>query len=393
MTKIGVSPPFATTCSTSSASGSTPAVPSAAPFATPITVIGTPPHLRLPVPVINPAALVFTSWPSGNKPLRISSSVMVGFLDTVRECGQILAVHIADCRGIFDTQDSPHRNGVIARTELLLTRRQPFLFRLHRLEIEARNLGEHRFGRGAKPVHRVLGESVSATYQPPVFAAVGTPYQRFVLRVEFLDSLVRLDYLRAGDTDPPLFGDHDAGASRRRQAGTAERTGLAANQRDHGDARAAGLNDCSHQLGHSKLARVRLLQTYSTAVQQQQDGLGQLLVIASRAHQPQNFGAADLTEGAAHELAFLRRDEDIFSLQLAAPDDDPVVKCRRQVEHFEVRALDTLGWSDELRETARIQQARDTLACGRIEPAALASSCGIFHQSASMSAEPCIRRR
>src|SRR5580658_6642973 len=107
MTKIGVSPPFATTCSTFSASGSTPAVPSAAPFATPITAME-PPCLRLPAPVIRPAALVFTSWPDGNKPLRISSSVMVGFLDTVRECGQILAVHIPDGLGIFDTQDPPH---------------------------------------------------------------------------------------------------------------------------------------------------------------------------------------------------------------------------------------------------------------------------------------------
>ena len=44
-------------------------------------------------------------------------------------------------------------------------------------------------------------------------------------------------------------------------------------RRDHGDARAAGLDDCPHQLGHRKLARVRLLQTYSTAIQQQQDGL------------------------------------------------------------------------------------------------------------------------
>ena len=42
------------------------------------------------------------------KALRISSSIMVGFLDTVRECGQILTVHIADCRGIFDPEDPPH---------------------------------------------------------------------------------------------------------------------------------------------------------------------------------------------------------------------------------------------------------------------------------------------
>src|SRR5580698_1160893 len=116
-------------------------------------------------------------------------------------------------------------------------------------------------------------------------------------------------------------------------------------------------------------------------------------MIASRAHEAQNFGSADLTKGAAHELAFLRRDEDILSLQLAAPDDDPVVKCRRQIEHLEVRALNPLGWSDELGESTGIQQARDALARGRIEPSALAAACGIFHHSASMSAEPCIRRR
>src|SRR6202451_4409963 len=103
------------------------------------------------------------------------------------------------------------------------------MLRLHRLEIEARNLGEDRFCRGAEPVHRVLGEGVSATDQPSVFTAVGTPYQCFVLGIELLDPLVRLDYLRAGDTDPPLFGDNDAGTGRCCQAGTAERTGLAAN--------------------------------------------------------------------------------------------------------------------------------------------------------------------
>jgi hypothetical protein len=44
---------------------------------------------------------------------------MVGFLDTVRERGEILAVHIPDRLGIFDTQDPPHGNGVVARAEPL----------------------------------------------------------------------------------------------------------------------------------------------------------------------------------------------------------------------------------------------------------------------------------
>jgi hypothetical protein len=77
------------------------------------------------VPVMMPAALVFTSWPDGNRPLRTSSSVMVGFLDTACECGEVLAAHVPDRLGIFDAQDPPHGNGVIAGAEPLLTRRQP----------------------------------------------------------------------------------------------------------------------------------------------------------------------------------------------------------------------------------------------------------------------------
>lgn len=44
---------------------------------------------------------------------------MVGFLDTVRERGEILAVHIPDRLGIFDTHDPPNGNGVVARAEPL----------------------------------------------------------------------------------------------------------------------------------------------------------------------------------------------------------------------------------------------------------------------------------
>ncbi len=56
---------------------------------------------------------------------------MIGFLDAVRECGEVLVVHVPDRLGIFDPQDPPHRNGVVARAEQFLTRREPFLLRLH----------------------------------------------------------------------------------------------------------------------------------------------------------------------------------------------------------------------------------------------------------------------
>jgi hypothetical protein len=41
-----------------------------------------------------------------------------------RERGEILAVLIPDCLGIFDTQDSPHGNGVVARAEPFVTCRK-----------------------------------------------------------------------------------------------------------------------------------------------------------------------------------------------------------------------------------------------------------------------------
>ena len=106
-----------------------------------------------------------------------------------------------------------------------------------------------------------------------------------------------------------LFGYRDAGTGRRRQPGAAECAGPAADQSDHGHTGAAGLDDRPHQLGDCQLACVRLLQTYPTAIHQQQNGLGQVLAIACRPHQANHFGAADFGEGAAHELAFLGRDE------------------------------------------------------------------------------------
>src|SRR5580658_4815451 len=207
---MGMSAPFATTPRTFSASGSTPAVPSASPFATPITAMLAPP-LRLPVPAIVPAALVFTSWPAGKRPLRISSSVMVSFLDVVSEGGEGLGVHISDRFGILDPDDPPHGHSVIARTEPLLTDPQAFLFRLHRLEIKRRNLRHELLGRSAESFHGVLGKCVRPTEQPTGLAPIGAPYQRFVAGIEFLDALVRLDHLRTGNTDASLLGYRDGG--------------------------------------------------------------------------------------------------------------------------------------------------------------------------------------
>ena len=67
---------------------------------------------------------------------------MVGFLDAAREFGEVLAVHIADSLGIFDTKDPPHGNGIIACAEFLLTRGEPLLLRLHCFEIEGRHFRE-----------------------------------------------------------------------------------------------------------------------------------------------------------------------------------------------------------------------------------------------------------
>src|SRR5580704_3132993 len=230
-TKIGMLPPLATMRSTSCASGSTPAVPSAIPFATPITAIASP-CLRFPVPIMMPAAFAFTSWPDGNRPLRTSSSVMVRLLDAARECGKVLAVHIPDSLGIFDTKNPPHRNGVIACAEILLTLGKALMLRLHCSEIEGRYMGEERFSRGAESLHGILGKSIGSADQPAILAAVGAPDQRLVFGVEFFDTLVGLDHFRAGDSDPPLFGYSDPGAGCGRQSGTAECACLAADQCD-----------------------------------------------------------------------------------------------------------------------------------------------------------------
>lgn len=60
---------------------------------------------------------------------------------------------------------------------------------------------------------------------------------------------------------------------------------------------------------------------------------------------------------------------------------------------MEVRTLNPLGWSQELGEAVRVQQARHTLTCGRLKPTGFAACRCVFHHSVSISALPCIRRR
>src|SRR4029077_15888794 len=185
-------------------------------------------------------------WPDGNRPLRTSSSVMVGFLDAARECGEVLAIHVPDSLGIFDTKDPPHRNGVVARAKLLLTLGKGLMLRLHCSEIEGRHMGDERFGGGAESFHGILRKSIRPTDQPTILPAIGPPDQRLVFGVELLDTLVRFDHFRTGHSNPSLFGYNDPRTGRGSQTSAAECTCLAADQRDDCYTRAASLDAGTH---------------------------------------------------------------------------------------------------------------------------------------------------
>src|ERR1700733_14755815 len=318
---------------------------------------------------------------------------MIGLLGCARERGKFLAVHVPYSFGILDTQNPPHRNGVIARTEQLLTRGEPFLLRLHCLEIEGRHFAEQRYSRGAESFHGVLGKSIGAADQPTVLAAVGAPDQGLVAGVELLDALIGLDHFRAGDSNPPLFGNHDPRTGRGRQSGAAKCPGLTADQSDDCNAGAASLDDGTHQLGDHKLSGICFLQTDPAAIQKQQNSLRQVFMIACRADQANHLSAADFAERSTHELAFLSGYKDILSVQPAAADDNSVVESRRQVEQRKGGALYTFGGPQEFRKTVRVQQARDTLACRRLKPAGLAIKRCIRNHTLSINAQACINRR
>src|SRR5580693_3465200 len=96
-----------------------------------------------------------------------------------------------------------------------------------------------------------------------------------------------------------------------------------------------------------------------------------------------------LTEGAAHEAAFLRSQQHLATLHHATTNNDAVVKCFRQIEQHQVRTDLALLRSNEFVKASAIQQSRDALACRGLVPTPLAVfGERILHRSASIRRTP-----
>jgi hypothetical protein len=126
---------------------------------------------------------------------------------------------------------------------------------------------------------------------------------------------------------------------------------------DHLHAGGSRLDQRAHDLGNGKLARIGFLQADAAGVEQ--DQYRDRLEFLRRAQQSRQLGAVHLTEGAAHEAAFLRRYEYRRTVETTVTNHDSVVELLGKVEHPQMRADLAHLRSDELQERSGVEQQLD----------------------------------
>ena len=135
---------------------------------------------------------------------------------------------------------------------------------------------------------------------------------------------------------------------------------------------------CAHHLGHRQLAGVGLLQPHAAGIHQQHNFAWQFGMIARGAEQADQLGAGHFGEGAAHELALLRRQQDVVAVERAAADDDTIIEGGGQVELGQDAgsALRSVGGRNSW-NVAGVEEAGDALARGGLKPAGIAGGGGL----------------
>ena len=154
----------------------------------------------------------------------------------------------------------------------------------------------------------------------------------------------------------PIVAHHDVVGAARDDAHAAEAAVGPADQHDDGDAGRAHVEQRAHHFGHRDQTGVGLVQAHAAGFGQQQHGGGPL---AQRAlQQADQLGAVHLADAAAHELAFLRGDEDRVAIERGAADGHAVVECAGHAELRQVRAGHPLGRRQPFVKAAGVEQQR-----------------------------------
>src|SRR5471032_2895280 len=125
-----------------------------------------------------------TSWPPGNRELRISSSVTAAPPYPVGNANERIGRQSRDRLGVGDALGLPYLDGIVAVTEPIQSVFEARLFGLERGEGEPPGRGKQLQRRGAKRLHGVIDKQFSAAQQPAMLAAHRSPHQRAVTRIE-----------------------------------------------------------------------------------------------------------------------------------------------------------------------------------------------------------------
>ncbi len=227
----------------------------------------------------------------------------------------------------------------------------------------------------------VIDDDLRVAGQIAMLAAGRAPHERTVARVELLDAMLRLDHLRPRHAEPAFLGHHERVAARGDEAHAAEAADAAADEADHRDAGRARVEQRAHRLGDRDQAGVRLVQPHAARLEQQHDRHRSTLrrLIDRALEEPGQLRSVDLADRAAHEAAFLRRDQHAAAAERRRAHDDAVVERHRRVEQRQVRARRTRGRRQQLAERAGVDQRGDPLARVRLVEAVLDD--GRLHRS------------
>src|SRR6266403_1365745 len=248
-----------------------------------------------------------TSWPSGNSEASISSSVTADPPDLVGERDELIGGQCRDRIRVGDALGLPGVDAEVAgRTKQL-------------------QCGV------TKILHGVVDEGIGTAEKSPVLATHGAPHQGPVAGVELLDATIGLDDLRTGHGDTTLLGHRQRRRATGDQPAAAIASGAAADQPDDLHARAPRFDDRAHDLGNGKFAGIGLLQAHTAGIEQDQHR--DRLDVPGCAQEAGQLGAVTLSEGTAHEVAFLRRTEYRRTIETATPHDDSVIELLGKVEH------------------------------------------------------------
>jgi hypothetical protein len=225
----------------------------------------------------------------------------------VRQDYEFLGRHAWHRSGIGYANFGPYIEGVTRSAEDLQTRVQPKLFAFQGVEAEAK----HCFDKGHRRVPegrcRIVDKDLRPTDEMSVLPAHRAPHQSSIPGIELFNTTIRLDDLGAGHGKAALLGNHQCRTATSRKTATTVATRASANQTNDLDARGSRFDGGPHNFGDRKLSCICFLESHATGIKENEDR--PRFHIPRGAQKARKLGTMYFTKGAAHESAFLSRNE------------------------------------------------------------------------------------